>query len=71
MKYHQIDRDLFIKTETNLCQMKPKKRCRFNSNDIYPIETDSTMPFEQSRDIFLLKRRGSGKHFVIISGRSL
>jgi Xaa-Pro aminopeptidase len=54
MKYHQIDRDLFIKTETNLCQMKPKKRCRFNSNDIYPIETDSTMPFEQSRDIFYL-----------------
>jgi hypothetical protein len=29
------------------------------------------MPFEQSRDIFLLKRRGSGrKYFVIISGRS-
>jgi Xaa-Pro aminopeptidase len=69
MKYHQIDRDLFIKTETNLWLKWPKKSCRFNSNDIYPIGADSTMPFEQSRDI-LLKRRGSGrKHFVIISGR--
>jgi Xaa-Pro aminopeptidase len=37
-----------------MAQMKPK-RCRFNSNDIYPIGADSTMPFEQSRDI-LLKR---------------
>jgi Xaa-Pro aminopeptidase len=41
-----------------------KKRCRFNSNDIYPIETDSTMPFEQSRDI--LKRRGSGESILLL-----
>ena len=26
----------------------------FNSNDIYPISADSTMPFEQHRDIFYL-----------------
>jgi Xaa-Pro aminopeptidase len=37
-----------------MAQMKPKKCCRFNSNDIYPIGADSTMPFEQSRDIFYL-----------------
>jgi hypothetical protein len=29
-----------------------KKCCRFNSNDIYPISADSTMPFAQHRDIF-------------------
>jgi Xaa-Pro aminopeptidase len=53
MKYHQIDRDLFIKNRSKfMAQMKPKKCCRFNSNDIYPIGADSTMPFEQSRDIF-------------------
>jgi Xaa-Pro aminopeptidase len=68
MKYHQIDRDLFIKNRNKFIQMKPKKCCRFNSNDIYP-GADSTMPFEQSRDILL--KRGSGrKHFIIISGRS-
>jgi Xaa-Pro aminopeptidase len=37
-----------------MAQMKPKKCCCFNSNDIYPIGADSTMPFEQSRDIFYL-----------------
>mgnify|MGYP000586430987 CR=1 FL=1 len=26
----------------------------FNSNDIYPISADSTMPFEQHRDLFYL-----------------
>jgi Xaa-Pro aminopeptidase len=53
MKYHQIDRDLFIKKIYG--SNEAQKCCRFNSNDIYPIGADSTMPFEQSRDIFLLK----------------
>ena len=35
-------------------QMKPKSIAVFNSNDIYPISADSTMPFEQHRDIFYL-----------------
>ena len=26
----------------------------FNSNDIYPISADSTMPFQQHRDIFYI-----------------
>ena len=26
----------------------------FNSNDIYPISADSTIPFQQHRDIFYL-----------------
>ena len=26
----------------------------FNSNDIYPISADSTLPFSQHRDIFYL-----------------
>jgi len=34
--------------------MKPKSLAVFNSNDIYPISADSTMPFEQHRDIFYL-----------------
>jgi len=34
--------------------MKPKSIAAFNSNDIYPISADSTLPFEQHRDIFYL-----------------
>jgi len=35
-------------------KMKPKSLAVFNSNDIYPIGADSTMPFQQNRDIFYL-----------------
>ncbi len=34
--------------------MKPNSLAVFNSNDIYPISADSTMPFAQHRDIFYL-----------------
>ena len=34
--------------------MKPKSMAVFNANDIYPIGADSTMPFEQNRDLFYL-----------------
>ncbi|WP_271769973.1 aminopeptidase P family protein [Aquimarina algiphila] len=55
MKYHQIDSNLFIKNRKNFtAQMKPNSIAVFNSNDIYPISADSTMPFEQHRDIFYL-----------------
>ena len=37
-----------------MSQMKPNSMAVFNSNDIYPISADSTMPFEQHRDIFYL-----------------
>lgn len=55
MKYNPIDSKLFIKNRKNFAsQMKPKSIAVFNSNDIYPISADSTMPFEQHRDIFYL-----------------
>ncbi|WP_299764084.1 aminopeptidase P family protein [uncultured Dokdonia sp.] len=55
MKYHLIDNTLFIKNRKNfMSQMKPNSLAFFNSNDIYPISADSTMPFEQHRDIFYL-----------------
>lgn len=34
--------------------MLPSSVAVFNSNDIYPISADSTMPFQQHRDIFYL-----------------
>ncbi|HIE45213.1 MAG TPA: aminopeptidase P family protein [Flavobacteriaceae bacterium] len=34
--------------------MKPNSLAIFNSNDIYPVSADSTLPFAQHRDIFYL-----------------
>lgn len=55
MKYHQLDRQLFIKNRAKFtAQMKPNSVAVFNSNDIYPVSADSTLPFAQHRDIFYL-----------------
>lgn len=37
-----------------MAQMKSKSIAVFNSNDIYPVSADSTMPFNQHRDILYL-----------------
>lgn len=55
MKYLPIDSSLFINNRKNFtAKMKPNSLAVFNSNDIYPISADSTMPFQQHRDIFYL-----------------
>ncbi|WP_297796791.1 aminopeptidase P family protein [uncultured Eudoraea sp.] len=55
MKYDQINNELFKKNRAKFtAQMKPKSIAIFNSNDIYPISADSTMPFQQHRDILYL-----------------
>jgi Xaa-Pro aminopeptidase len=55
MKYHRIDASLFVANRKKyVAQMQPKTLAVFNSNDIYPISADATMPFQQHRDIFYL-----------------
>ncbi|MFV9549763.1 aminopeptidase P family protein [Algibacter sp. PT7-4] len=55
MKYLPIDKSLFEKNRAKFkAKMQPNSLAVFNSNDIYPISADSTMPFEQHRDIFYL-----------------
>lgn len=55
MKYHPIDKNLFIKNRAKFtAAMKPNSVAVFNSNDIYPVSADSTLPFAQHRDIFYL-----------------
>ncbi|UOB19450.1 aminopeptidase P family protein [Abyssalbus ytuae] len=55
MKYHPISNKLFIKNRIKFIkQMKSKSLAVFNSNDIYPVGADSTLPFAQQRDIFYL-----------------
>ncbi|WKK66412.1 aminopeptidase P family protein [Lutimonas zeaxanthinifaciens] len=55
MKYLPIDSQLFIKNRNKFVEkMEPNSMAIFNSNDIYPISADSTLPFAQQRDIFYL-----------------
>ena len=55
MKYTRIDSNLFIKNRAKfIAQLKPNSLAIFNSNDIYPVSADSTLPFAQHRDIFYL-----------------
>lgn len=55
MKYTKINPTLFVKNRAKfVAQMAPKSIAFFNSNDIYPVSADSTMPFQQHRDIFYL-----------------
>ncbi len=54
-KYEQIPSELFIKNRKKFTkELEPKSLAVFNSNDIYPVSADSTMPFAQHRDIFYL-----------------
>jgi len=55
MKYLPIDKQLFITNrEKFAAKMVVNSMAVFNSNDIYPISADSTLPFAQQRDIFYL-----------------
>ncbi|WP_179318614.1 aminopeptidase P family protein [Winogradskyella helgolandensis] len=55
MKYNLINSNLFIKNRENFKnKMVSNSLAVFNSNDIYPIGADSTMPFQQDRNIFYL-----------------
>ena len=55
MKYIPLSSDLYSKNRKNfMATMQANGLAVFNSNDIYPISADSTLPFEQHRDIFYL-----------------
>lgn len=71
MKYHQIDRELFISNRKRFIeQMAPSSLAVFNSNDIYPISADSTMPFQQHRDIFHLSGVDQEESILVLSPNS-
>ena len=55
MRYEPLPASLYQKNRKKFInKMKPKSLAVFNSNDIYPISADSTLPFAQHRDIFYL-----------------
>ena len=54
-KYTPLTAQLFKKNRAKFtAQMKPNSIAVFNSNDIYPVSADSTLPFQQHRDIYYL-----------------
>lgn len=55
MKYDRIDNALYIANRQKYtAQMAAGTLAVFNSNDIYPVSADSTLPFAQHRDILYL-----------------
>lgn len=55
MKYNPLPPSVYVKTRKRfMAQLKPNSIAVFNSNDIYPISADSTLPFAQHRDLFYL-----------------
>jgi len=55
MKYAPFPSSLFVENRKRFAaQLKPNSIAVFNANDIYPISADSTLPFEQHRDLFYL-----------------
>jgi len=46
--------------------MLPKSIAIFNSNDIYPISADSTLPFQQHRDIYYLSGLDQEESILIL-----
>lgn len=55
MKYAPYPQSLFVENRKRFAaQLKPNSIAVFNANDIYPISADSTLPFEQHRDLFYL-----------------
>lgn len=55
MKYHPIPFKLFTRNRQKfMAEMASKSLAVFNSNDIYPISADSTLPFRQQTDILYL-----------------
>lgn len=55
MKYDRIDKHLYIQNRAKFVQhMDSNSLAVFNSNDIYPVSADSTIPFQQHRDILYL-----------------
>jgi Xaa-Pro aminopeptidase len=67
MKYLPIEKSLFIKNRQKfVAKMKPNSLAIFNSNDIYPISADSTLPFAQHRDIFYLSGVDQEESILVI-----
>jgi Xaa-Pro aminopeptidase len=67
MKYERIDKNLYIRNRAKFSKhMAANTLAIFNSNDIFPISADSTMPFQQHRDILYLSGVDQEESILVI-----
>jgi Xaa-Pro aminopeptidase len=67
MKYDRINSSLYISNRKKFSEkMLEGTLAVFNSNDIYPISADSTMPFQQHRDILYLSGVDQEESILVI-----
>lgn len=67
MKYDRINNELYIRNRSKFAKyMKTNTLAVFNSNDIFPISADSTMPFQQHRDILYLSGVDQEESILVI-----
>ena len=67
MRYHPIPPTVYKQNRMRFASaLQPKSLAVFNSNDIYPISADSTLPFQQHRDIFYLSGIDQEESILVI-----
>jgi Xaa-Pro aminopeptidase len=67
MKYARINKELYIRNRKKFTsKMTAQGLAVFNSNDIYPISADSTMPYQQHRDILYLSGVDQEESILVI-----
>ena len=67
MKYERISNQLFIKNRAKFIKhLKPNSLAIFNSNDVYPVSADSSLPFAQHRDILYLSGVDQEESILVI-----
>ena len=67
MRYHPIPPTVYKQNRMRFASaLQPKRLAVFNSNDIYPISADSTLPFQQHRDIFYLSGIDQEESILVI-----
>lgn len=67
MKYTPLSKEFYSKNRKKFIdQMEPNSLAVFNSNDIYPISGDSTIPFKQHRDILYLSGVDQEESILVI-----
>jgi Xaa-Pro aminopeptidase len=67
MRYEQIPNELFTHNRKRFMEkMEPGSIAVFNSNDIFPLSADSTMPFKQHTDIFHLSGADQEESILVL-----
>ena len=67
MRYHQLDRDIFIENRAKFTgMMKPNSLAIFTSNDMYPTSADAHLPFKQHSDILYLSGADQEESILVL-----